>query len=274
MRFWWVIRNWTYRQAGTGADWATNSKPLKGLRHESAPVVRRFKWGNQRLRVRNLCRNEVDSLTWRAHTLKLVSKAMSTRGTLILAPIGGLVLNLLAFHAFAQDRPERYFDFDRTASTGLIEVSIIGSTTMETIDFTLFGNGRMEMIVRSSGGDRHVIRLMQAQLNEETVSRFAQDAVDSGLAQFDAKATADALRKAGRFVSMPSDGIGVIFKINLEYLAVGAETAISPYSHTVILDNPEVYARTFTEVKEYGSLDRLVRAISDMYFQSSRGENP
>ena len=151
-------------------------------------------------------------------------------------------------------------------STGVLEVRFLSDTLPETVEFTVFADGRVHCQIVGTGPDRRVYQEYSDHLDAVEVRHLVDDAVTSGLVDFDTARFFRQQRDRGRSLPQGTDLGAIHFKINLSFLARGSEPSESPFSHTFLLDNPTDLERVFPEQREL----RALRRITDVLEQISR----
>ena len=110
----------------------------------------------------------------------------------------------------------------------------MGKMSMENIEFTVFGNGRVRCRVVDAGGRHRVLDEFERDIGPAQVQELVETAVPSGLADFDAHGYVEQIQEAGGRVPQNEDGVDVLFKIELDHS-----------SHSFLLDSPDEFARRF-----------------------------
>jgi len=182
----------------------------------------------------------------------------------------GLVLSgLVVTTAVAQERSPLYYDY-RERSTGVIEVHFLSSTSLKTVQFTVYGDGRVHGKVLSTGADQAVLEEFEQRLGEAQVRELVDDAVHSGLIDFETSRFVRGIQERGEPVPHVIDGNTIFFEIRLDFLARGAEAPETPFSHSFVLDFPDEYARRYPEVPELRALHRIKQMLEEIYWSRRR----
>jgi len=182
----------------------------------------------------------------------------------------GLVLTaLVVATAVAQERSPLSYDY-RERSTGVLEVHFLSSASLETVQFTVYGDGRVQGKVMSTGADPAVLEEFEHRLGEEKVSQLVDEAVQSGLVDFETSRFVRGIQARGESVPHVIDGNAVFFEIRLDFLARGAEGPETPFSHSFLLASPDEYARRYPDAPELRALRSIQQTLEEIYWSRRR----
>lgn len=182
---------------------------------------------------------------------------------------GIALIALVATTAVAQESATLDYDY-RERSTGVIEVHFLSSTSLETVQFIVYGDGRVHGKVVSTGAGKDVLEEFDRQLGQERVSDMVDDTVRSGLVDFEPSRFVRSIRDRGEPVPHVVDGSAVFFEIRLDFLARGAEASETPVSHSFVLDFPDEYLRRYPETPELRALQRIKQVLEEIYWSRRR----
>src|SRR5262245_3201116 len=149
--------------------------------------------------------------------------SMRTRLSAYVTSLVGLSVLLIAA---SPGQVQRFFSYDKKPSTGVIEVMVVPSSSAETVTFTLFGDGRLRILQRSTGRDQRVVLDVEKQLGESAVEAIVRDLVDAGVVVFDSAKKQRELNTTRGRPPMVADGARVLFQIELEQYSEGADPAL------------------------------------------------
>ena len=135
----------------------------------------------------------------------------------------------------------------------------MGKMSMENIEFTVFGNGRVRCRVVDAGGRHRVLDEFERDIGPAQVQELVETAVQSGLADFDAHGYVEQIQKAGGRVPQNEDGVDVLFKIELDHS-----------SHSFLLDSPDEFARRFPSDARFRSLDHIIQVLGEIHREHRR----
>ena len=178
-------------------------------------------------------------------------------------------LMLLASGVVSQERQSIHYSYAER-STGVLEVHFLSSTVMETVQFAVHGDGRVLGKVVGTGPDQPVLDEFGARLDAAQVSELVDEAVTSGLIDFETDRFIRELRKRGETFPNVIDGGAVLFKIDLDYVARGDESLEAPFSHSFLIDFPDEFARRFPEERALRALQRVTHMLEGIYWSHRR----
>ena len=112
---------------------------------------------------------------------------------------------------------------------------------------------------------RRAWRSLVASLHE-----LVDDAVTSGLIDFETSRFIRGLRERGEIVPHVIDGGAVLFRIDLDFVDRGSEGTEAPFSHSILIDFPDEFARRFPEERALGSLQRVTHVLEEIYWAHRR----
>lgn len=156
----------------------------------------------------------------------------------------------------ASDLPTVSYSYSHDPSAVLLFVQVFAPQVGSSRSFTLYGDGRVELLVRPAGqqSDSH----SEFRLSPEEIDRLLQGAVDCGLAEWDAtRIEAEQLKANDGREFLVVDGAVVHVSLALETFRRG-DWMVRDLRKSIRVRSPRDMAERFPGIKEYEGIARLV----------------
>lgn len=159
--------------------------------------------------------------------------------------------------------PARFYSYGKKPSTAVIEVALLPGLTRDRITFTVYGDGKLAMVLSSGSEQRHIWG-REVWLGELEVERLVEAAVNAGLVRFDPRDQAEGAKRS-RSEPNSTDGSVVVFTITLDSYAEDSAPQENSVSNTFSLSDPAGLALKAPGVTEYSGISQIVGELSQIY---------
>lgn len=170
----------------------------------------------------------------------------------------------------ASDAANVSYSYSHDPSAVILFVQVFAPQVGSSRSLTLFGDGRLELLVRpgsQEGDSRSEIRL-----SLEEVDQLLRGAVDSGLAEWDAtRIEAEQLKASNGRRFLVVDGTAVHVSLALESFCRGDRT-VRDVRKSIRVRSPRDMAERFPGIEEYEGIARLVDYLYAALSRASEGK--